>query len=109
MSVAEEMSAAPSPALRRSLKQTTPGGFIAWARRRFGRATPRAQVIATPELRLGDAPILADRTGLGGLEEVVEDCILHVALAVGRQYRNARGFCHERRLCDERRLFRPPR
>jgi hypothetical protein len=68
MSIAEEMSAAPIPASRRALKQATSGGFIAWAQRTFGRATPRAQVIAAPELRLGAELDVSWRLDYGSLE-----------------------------------------
>ena len=89
MSVAEEMSAAPSPAPRRPLKQTTPGGFIVWARRRFGRAMPRAQVIATPELRLGAELDVSWRIDLG-THEITNVSVTLVASEVARQRISAR-------------------
>jgi hypothetical protein len=89
MSVAEEMSAAPSPAPRRALKQTTSGGFIAWARRTFGRATPRAQVIAAPTLRLGEQLDVTWRIDYGSLE-VTNVSVTLVATEVARQRISAR-------------------
>ena len=89
MSIAEEMSAAPSPAPRRALKQTTSGGLIAWARRTFGRATPRAQVIATPELRLGEQLDVSWRLDYGSLE-VTNVSVTLVATEVARQRISAR-------------------
>jgi hypothetical protein len=89
MSIAEEMSAAPSPAPRRALKQTTSGGFIAWARRTFGRATPRAQVIATPELRLGEQLDVSWRLDYGSLE-VTNVSVTLVGTEVARQRISAR-------------------
>jgi len=89
MSVAEEMSAAPSPAPRRALKQTTSGGFIAWVRRRFGRARPRAQVIATPALRLGEQLDVSWRIDYGSLE-VTNVSVTLVATEVARQRISAR-------------------
>ena len=89
MSVAEEMSAAPSPAPRRALKQTTSGGFIAWVRRTFGRATPRAQVIAAPELRLGDQLDVSWRIDYGRLE-ITNVSVTLVGTEVARQRISAR-------------------
>jgi len=89
MSVAEEMSAAPSPAPRRALKQTTSRGFIAWARRTFGRATPRAQVIAAPELRLGEQLDVSWRIDYGSLD-VTNVSVTLVATEVARQRISAR-------------------
>ena len=89
MSVAEEMSAAPSPISRRPLKQTTSRGFIAWARRTFGRATPRAQVIATPEVRLGEQLDVSWRLDHGGLE-VTNVSVTLVGTEVARQRISAR-------------------
>jgi len=89
MSVAEEMSAAPSAAPRRPLKQTTAGGFIAWARRTFGRATPRAQVIAAPALRLGDQLDVSWRIDYGRLD-VTNVSVTLVATEVARQRLSAR-------------------
>ena len=89
MSVAEEMSAAPSPAPRRALKQTTSGGFIAWARRTFGRATPRAQVIAAPELRLGEQLDVSWRIDYGSLE-VTNVSVTLVGTEIARQRISAR-------------------
>jgi hypothetical protein len=89
MSIAEEMSAAPSPAPRRALKQTTAGGFLAWARRTFGRAMPRAQVIATPQLRLGEQLDVSWRIDYGSLE-VTNVSVTLVASEVARQRISAR-------------------
>ena len=89
MSVAEEMSAAPSPAPRRALKQTTSPGFIAWARRTFGRATPRAQVVAAPELRLGEQLDVSWRIDYGSLE-VTNVSVTLVATEVARKRISAR-------------------
>jgi hypothetical protein len=89
MSVAEEMSAAPSPASRRPLKQTTPRGLIAWVRRRFGRATPRAQVIAAPQLRLGEQLDVSWRIDYGSLD-VTNVSVTLVATEVARQRISAR-------------------
>lgn len=69
MSIADERrAAAPTPAPRRALEQATSGGLIAWARRTFSRATPRAQVIATPELRLGEQLDVSWRIDYGSLD-----------------------------------------
>ena len=89
MSAAEEMSAAPSPAPRRPLKQTTASGLIAWARRTFGRATPRAQVIAAPELRLGDQLDVSWRLDYGSLE-ITNVSVTLLATEVARQRISAR-------------------
>ena len=89
MSVAEEMSAAPSSAPRRALKQTTAGGFIAWARRTFGRATARAQVIAAPELRLGEQLDVSWRLDYGSLD-VTNVSVTLVGTEVARQRISAR-------------------
>jgi hypothetical protein len=89
MSVAEEMRAAPSPAPRRPLKQTTSRGLIAWARRRLGRATPRAQVIAAPELRLGEQLDVSWRIDYGSLD-VTNVSVTLVATEVARQRISAR-------------------
>ncbi|HSY40621.1 MAG TPA: hypothetical protein VLA79_13865 [Polyangia bacterium] len=83
------MSAAPSPAPRRALKQTTSGGFIAWARRTFGRATPRAQVIAAPALRLGDELDVSWRIDYGHLE-VTNVSVTLLGTEVARQRISAR-------------------
>jgi hypothetical protein len=89
MSIAEEMSAAPSPAPRRALKQTTPGGLIAWIRRTWGRATPRAQVIAAPALRLGEQLDCSWRIDYGSLE-ITNISVNLVATEVARQRISAR-------------------
>jgi hypothetical protein len=89
MSVAEEMSAAPSPAPRRALKQATGRGFIAWARRTFGRATPRAQVIAAPALRLGEQLDVSWRIDYGSLE-ITNISVTLVGTEVARQRISAR-------------------
>jgi hypothetical protein len=83
------MSAARSPAPRRALEQTTAGGFIAWARRTLGRATPRAQVIAAPALRLGDQLDVSWRLDYGNLE-VTNVSVTLVATEVARQRISAR-------------------
>ena len=83
------MSAAPSPAPRRALKQTTAGGFIAWARRTFGRATPRAQVIAAPELRLGEQLDVSWRIDYGSLD-VTNVSVTLVGTEAARQRISAR-------------------
>ena len=89
MSVAEEMSAAPSPAPRRALRQTTAGGFIAWVRRTFGRATPRAQVIAAPELQLGEQLDVSWRIDYGSLE-ITNVSVTLVGTEIARQRISAR-------------------
>ena len=89
MSIAEEMSAAPSSAPRRALKQTTSGGLIAWLRRTWGRATPRAQVIAVPELRLGEQLDVSWRIDYGSLD-VTNISVTLVASEVARQRISAR-------------------
>ena len=89
MSTAEEMSAAPSSAPRRALKQTTAGGLIAWVRRTWGRATPRAQVIAAPELRLGDQLDVSWRIDYGSLE-ITNISVMLLASEVARQRISAR-------------------
>jgi hypothetical protein len=89
MSIAEEMSAAPSSAPRSALKQTTPGGLIAWVRRTWGRTTPRAQVIAAPELRLGEQLDVSWRIDYGSLE-ITNISVTLVATEVARQRISAR-------------------
>ena len=83
------MSAAPSPPARRALKQTTAGGFIAWARRTFGRTTPRAQVIAAPALRLGEQLDVSWRIDYGSLA-VTNISVTLVATEVARERISAR-------------------
>jgi hypothetical protein len=83
------MSAASSPAPRRALKPSTPGGFIAWVRRTFGRGTPRAQVIAAPELRLGEELDVSWRLDYGGLD-VTNVSVSLVGSEVARQRISAR-------------------
>jgi hypothetical protein len=83
------MSAAPSPAPRRALKQTTSGGFIDWVRRTFGRARPRAQVIAAPQLRLGEQLDVSWRIDYGSLE-ITNVSVTLVASEVARQRISAR-------------------
>jgi hypothetical protein len=83
------VSAARSPAPRRALKQTTARGFIAWARRSFGTATPRARVIAAPALRLGDQLDVSWRLDYGNLD-VTNVSVTLVATEVARQRISAR-------------------
>jgi len=89
MSIAEEMSEAPSSAPRRALKQNTPGGLIAWVRRTWGRALPRAQVIAAPELRLGEQLDVSWRIDYGSLE-LTNISVVLVGTEVARQRISAR-------------------
>jgi hypothetical protein len=83
------MIATPSPAPRRALKQTTAGGFIAWARRTFGRATPRAQVLAAPQVRLGEQLDVSWRIDYGSLG-VTNVSVTLVGTELARQRISAR-------------------
>jgi hypothetical protein len=48
------MSARAPAAPPRPLKPTERGGVLAWLRRKLGRPTPQAVVVAAPEVRLGE-------------------------------------------------------
>lgn len=48
------MSARPPAAPPRPLKPAERRGFLAWLRGRLGQPTPRAEVVAAPEVRLGE-------------------------------------------------------
>jgi hypothetical protein len=62
---------------------------MAWARRTFGRTTPRAQVIAAPELRLGDQLDVSWRLDYRSLE-VTNVAVTLVATEIARQRLSAR-------------------
>jgi hypothetical protein len=73
----------------RALKPAAPGGFAAWVRRRFGRAPPAAEIVALPEIRLGDKLEIIWRFAYGA-REITNVSVALVGSEIARERISAR-------------------
>jgi hypothetical protein len=83
------MSAPLPSAPRRPLKPITSGGLAAWLRALAGRAPPKAEVVAPPELRLGEQLEITWRLDYGA-RDVTNMSVALVGSEVARQRISAR-------------------
>jgi hypothetical protein len=79
----------PSPAAPRPLKAKSPSGFIARVRSLLRRTAPRAEVIAPPEVHLGERFDVEWRLDHGG-REVTNVSVTLVGLEIARRRTSAR-------------------
>jgi hypothetical protein len=73
----------------RALKPTTGGGLGDWLRAAIGRPRPRAEVVAPPEVHLGDELPVSWKLGFGG-REITNVTVALVGSEVARQRISAR-------------------
>ena len=83
------MSAPLPSAPRRPLKPIGSGGLAAWLRGLAGRAPPKAEVVASPELRLGEQLEITWRIDFGA-RDVTNVSVALVGSEVARQRISAR-------------------